>query len=132
MLRKRIMFTLIYSNNYFNQSRNFRLQKVGDLKWLENNYKFKEIAKSLDELVVINASKNKEDITIFSNILKSIVSYVFIPVTGGGGIKSSEDARLLFNNGADKLIINSSLYKKPNLVKDLIKDLVKDLVKSLI
>ena len=121
MLRKRIIFTLIYSNNYFNQSRNFRLQKVGDLKWLENNYKFKEIAKSLDELVIINASKNKEDITIFSNILKKIVSYVFIPITGGGGIKSLEDARLLFNNGADKLIINSLLYKKPNLVKNLIK-----------
>ena len=121
MLRKRIIFTLIYSNNCFNQSRNFRLQKVGDLKWLENNYKFKEIAKSLDELVVINASKNKEDISAFAKVLKKIVNYVFIPITGGGGIKSLEDARLLFNSGADKLILNSSLYKNPKLVKDLIK-----------
>jgi cyclase len=40
MLRKRIIFTLIYSEDYFIQSRNFRLQKVGNLNWLENNYKF--------------------------------------------------------------------------------------------
>ena len=43
MLRKRIIFTLIYSDGYFNQSRNFRLQKVGDINWLENNYKFNRL-----------------------------------------------------------------------------------------
>ena len=40
MLRKRIIFTLIYSDGFFMQSRNFRLQKVGNLTWLEKNYKF--------------------------------------------------------------------------------------------
>ena len=44
MLRKRIIFTLIYADGYFNQSRNFRLQKVGNINWLEQNYKFKEIS----------------------------------------------------------------------------------------
>jgi cyclase len=48
MLRKRIIFTLIYENGFFNQSRNFRLQKVGGIDWLEKNYKFKEISFSLD------------------------------------------------------------------------------------
>jgi cyclase len=43
MLRKRIIFTLIYSDDFFMQSRNFRLQKVGDLNWLEKNYKFASI-----------------------------------------------------------------------------------------
>ena len=36
MLRKRIIFSLIYADGFFNQSRNFRLQKVGNEKWLEN------------------------------------------------------------------------------------------------
>lgn len=121
MLRKRIIFTLIYANSFFNQSRNFRLQSVGDINWIKKNYKFKDIAFSLDELIVINATKEKKDILLFSNELKKIVEFVFIPITAGGGIKSFDDAQLLFNNGADKLILNTILYTKPNIVKDLVK-----------
>ncbi len=57
MLRKRIIFTLIYSEGYFMQSRNFRLQKVGDAEWLELNYKFQNIAFALDELIILNATR---------------------------------------------------------------------------
>ena len=60
MLRKRIIFTLIYADGNFMQSRNFRLQKVGNLNWLEKNYKFHNIAFALDELIVLNASKNNK------------------------------------------------------------------------
>lgn len=107
MLRKRIIFTLIYADKSFNQSRNFRLQKVGDIKWLEKNYKFKDIAFSLDELIVIDASRKNKEIKVFSKELKRIVNSVFLPITAGGGIKSIDDAKLLFDNGADKLILNS-------------------------
>ena len=121
MLRKRIIFTLIYENGKFNQSRNFRLQKVGDINWLEKNYKFKNIAFSLDELIVINASKEKKDINEFSKVLERLVDDVFIPIAVGGGISSVEDAKLLFNSGADKLVINSLLYTYPEIVKEIIK-----------
>ena len=47
------------------QSRNFRLQKVGNLNWLEKNYKFQSIAFSLDELIVLNASKTEKKINEF-------------------------------------------------------------------
>jgi imidazole glycerol-phosphate synthase subunit HisF len=60
MLRKRIIFTLIYSHGIYNQSRNFRLQKVGNLNWLEKNYQFKKIAFSIDELIVLNSSKDEK------------------------------------------------------------------------
>ncbi|MCE3229931.1 MAG: hypothetical protein K0S32_4482 [Bacteroidetes bacterium] len=62
MLRKRIIFSLIYNQGHFMQSRNFRLQKVGNLTWLEKNYQFKKIAFSLDELVVIDASRGNKSI----------------------------------------------------------------------
>lgn len=120
MLRKRIIFALIYANGYFNQSRNFRLQKVGNIDWLEKNYKFKEISYSLDELIVINATREKKEIVSFAKELKKIINNVFIPITAGGGINCIDDAKLLFNSGADKLILNSSLYLKPELVKELI------------
>jgi len=121
MLRKRIIFTLIYSNGYFHQSRNFRLQRVGNLNWLEKNYKFAEIAFALDELIVINANRNGESFTAFAKTVSELVYDVFIPVCAGGGIRSVSDADLLFNNGADKIILNSSLYDDPSLVKQLVK-----------
>jgi len=120
MLRKRIIFTLIYDNGFFNQSRNFRLQRVGDIRWLEKNYKFQDIAFSLDELVVLNASKNDKEMAKFANTLSELVDDVFIPIAAGGGIKSLEDAEILFANGADKIILNSSLYTNKRLVKKLV------------
>ncbi len=121
MLRKRIIFTLIYADNNFNQSRNFRLQKVGDINWLEKNYKFTKIAHSIDELIIVNATRGDKSLTDFASVLKKIVSNIFIPICAGGGINSIEDARILFNNGADKIIINSLLYKSPEIVKKLVK-----------
>uniref|UniRef100_UPI004048B241 HisA/HisF-related TIM barrel protein n=1 Tax=Algoriphagus sp. TaxID=1872435 RepID=UPI004048B241 len=121
MLRKRLIFSLIYNDGYFMQSRNFRLQKVGDLNWLEKNYKFRSIASSLDELVVLDASRSNKDIYQFASVITKLVSNVFIPIAAGGGISKIEDAELLFSSGADKLILNSSLFEYPLLVKDLVK-----------
>ena len=40
---KRIIFTLLFSDNNFYLSRNFTLQKVGDIKWLKKNYDFQKL-----------------------------------------------------------------------------------------
>jgi cyclase len=121
MLRKRIIFSLIYSDGFFNQSRNFRLQKVGNEKWLENNYQFSKIAHSLDELILIDATKSNKDIQKFSATISKIVEKVFIPICAGGGVRNIDDAELLFKSGADKILLNSSLYQNSNLVLELVK-----------
>ena len=120
MLRKRIIFALIYSDGFFTQSRNFRLQKVGNLNWLERNYKFQKIAFSLDELIVLNASKGDKNIHDFATMVTDLVNDVFVPICAGGGIRSMEDAELLFNSGADKIIVNTILKEDALLVKALI------------
>lgn len=120
MLRKRIIFALIYSDGFFMQSRNFRLQKVGDLNWLEKNYHFQKIAFSLDELIVINASREGKSLPHFAEMISYLVDNVFIPITAGGGIKALEDAELLFNSGADKILVNSVLHNDTELVKNLV------------
>lgn len=121
MLRDRLIFSLIYNAGAFMQSRNFRLQRVGDINWLERNYKFQKISFSLDELIVVDATKNNKDIKKFSEAVQRLVSDVFIPVAAGGGIRQIEDAELLFNSGADKVILNSALYESPDLAKSIIK-----------
>lgn len=103
------------------QSRNFRLQKVGNLNWLEKNYKFQSIAFSLDELIVLNATKTEKRITEFAETVSNLVNDVFIPIAAGGGIRTLEDAELLFNSGADKLVLNTALVESPELVKILVK-----------
>lgn len=120
MGKKRLIFTLIYSDDFFMQSRNFRLQKVGDIKWLDKNYQFQKIAFALDELIILNASRQQKSIEKFAKTVDQLRQNVFIPVAAGGGIRTIEDARMLFQHGADKIVINSILLKQPNLVRELV------------
>jgi len=71
-------------------------------------------------LIVLDASKGHKDIKSFSNVVNRLVDDVFIPVAAGGGIRTIEDAELLFNKGADKVILNSPLHDDPELVRNII------------
>ena len=55
---KRIIYALFYANGQFHLSRNFSLQRVGDVNWLEKNYGFGETCNFIDELMIINVTKN--------------------------------------------------------------------------
>jgi len=79
------------------------------------------IAFSLDELIVLNASRENKNIYKFAETLRELVDDVFIPIAAGGGIRTVNDAKVLFENGADKLVINSILYDDPGLVRKLVK-----------
>ena len=59
MLKKRLIFILLYQQENFYLSRNFQLQKVGNLDWLKKNYNFSLIAKSIDELIILDVSRKK-------------------------------------------------------------------------
>ena len=111
MLKKRIIFSLLYCDGYFVQSRNFNIQKVGDVKWLEKNYDFKNISYYIDELIVLDISP-KKNLDIFLKNLNIILKFCFIPISVGGGIDSFNKAKKILRNGADKIVINSNLNSK--------------------
>jgi cyclase len=119
MLKKRMIFTLLFCDGFFMLSRNFRLQKIGDIKWLQENYDFSHVSYSIDELVVIDISRGKKSIENFSSNLKLLADGCFVPITAGGGIHSVETARHLLRSGADKIIINSELFLKNGFVDQL-------------
>ena len=54
---KRIIFCLYFKDGYFYLSRNFKLQKVGNLEWLIENFKFHNTSTYVDELVIILVKK---------------------------------------------------------------------------
>ena len=74
MLSKRLIFTLLFNNGNYMLSRNFVLQKVGDLNWLRKNYNFSKISCSIDELIVLNVSRNIKDQVLFSEHIKELTS----------------------------------------------------------
>ena len=119
MLKKRIVFTLFYDQGAFMLSRNFRLQKVGDLTWLQNNYNFSKVAFSIDELVVLDVSRTKRDLHNFCRHLKALSQGCFVPISAGGGIRSIGDAKMLLRSGADKIVVNTPLFETPSLIENL-------------
>jgi len=115
---KRIIYTLLYENGQFIQSRNFRRQRVGDINWLLNNYDFPQVSLSLDELMIINISSSDFDRNLFFDVVSVIAKKCFIPLTVGGKINSLDDAKCCFENGADKVFMNTMLMEnKAELIK---------------
>tara|TARA_Y100001970_G_scaffold291487_1_gene428816 strand:+ start:2711 stop:3505 length:795 start_codon:yes stop_codon:yes gene_type:complete len=112
MLKKRIIFALLYSDGYFHLSRNFRLQKVGNLDWLIHNFGFGETCHFIDELMCILVKENpsKEDKISFLKDIEKLRKKIFVPITIGGGISDREDVKNYFLNGADKILVNSNIY----------------------
>ncbi len=122
MLKKRIIFTLLYDSGFFMLSRNFRLQRVGNLSWLKENYNFAHIAFFIDELVVLDVTRKNRDIDKFCEILKELTAGCFVPIAAGGGVRTLEHAQKLFRSGADKIVVNTPLFNDPAFVKILTKE----------
>jgi cyclase len=120
MVKKRLIFTLLYNDGSFMLSRNFRLQRAGNIEWLRSNYDFKNIAFSIDELIILDVSRNERNLVRFCDYIKAIAEECFIPVAAGGGITSHDHAKTILYSGADKLVINTALFKAPSFVKELV------------
>ena len=121
MIFKRIIFSLLYNDRCFNLSRNFSLQKVGDVQWIKNNYGFGETASQIDELIITNVSRNlsKKDQDNFFLDIDSLRKKIFVPLTIGGRIKDFEYAKNCFKNGADKILVNTAIFDNINLVNKI-------------
>lgn len=119
MLRKRVIFTLLYDSGSFMLSRNFRLQRVGNLDWLQRNYNFAHIAFFIDELIVLDVTRGQHDPTAFCETLKALTAGCFVPIAAGGGVRSVDQAYQLLRSGADKIVVNTPLFDQPELVRDM-------------
>jgi len=75
-----------------------------------------------DELVFLDITATIEKRKTLSELVNRISHHINIPFTVGGGISSVEDVSVLLQNGADKISVNTSAYKNPQLIKDLAKE----------
>lgn len=75
-------------------------------------------AAGADELVFLDITATYEARGTIIEMARKVAETVFIPFTVGGGIKTTEDFRQLLLQGADKVSINSSAIKNPQLIAD--------------
>jgi len=119
VLKRRLIFTLLWRDGRFCLSRNFKLQSAGDLDWIKRHYNLQVIAFSIDELVVLNVTRGEKNHRRFADDTRELSRGCFVPLAAGGGVRSIEDARLLLSAGADKIVLNTPLFDQPELVKEL-------------
>jgi len=75
-------------------------------------------AERADELVFLDITASYERRDIVIDMVRSVADHVFIPFTVGGGLRSVEDIRAILRAGADKISINSSAVRTPELISE--------------
>ncbi|MCW5516728.1 imidazole glycerol phosphate synthase subunit HisF [Muriicola sp. Z0-33] len=117
MLAKRIIPCLDIKNGRTVKGVNFvDLRDAGDPVELADIY----AREGADELVFLDISATEERRKTLAELVYHVAEKVNIPFTVGGGISSVEDVDVLLHNGADKVSINSSAVKNPQLINDLV------------
>ncbi|WP_299253713.1 imidazole glycerol phosphate synthase subunit HisF [uncultured Aquimarina sp.] len=116
MLTKRIVPCLDIKNGRTVKGVNFvDLRDAGDPVELADAYS----KAGADELVFLDISATEERRKTLADLVLRVAEKVNIPFTVGGGISSIEDVDILLQNGADKVSVNSSAVKNPQLINDL-------------
>jgi cyclase len=69
-----------------------------------------------DELVFLDITASSDERKTMVDVVERTADQVFMPLTVGGGLRSVEDIRTMLNAGADKVSLNTSAVKDPNLV----------------
>ena len=116
MLTKRIIPCLDIKNGRTVKGVNFvNLIDAGDPVVLAKQY----ADLGADELVFLDISATLEGRKTMIEMVQQVAEQVNIPFTVGGGISSVENVNELLKWGADKVSINSSAVKRPDLINEL-------------
>jgi cyclase len=71
-----------------------------------------------DEIVFLDISATIEGRKTMVDVVKRVSDVVFIPMTVGGGIRNLQDIEELLKSGADKVSINTSAVRNPELIEE--------------
>lgn len=71
-----------------------------------------------DELVFLDITASHEERDTMAHVVEDVAGQVFIPLTVGGGIRTSADIRRMLNAGADKVAINTAAVANPEFVRE--------------
>jgi len=72
-----------------------------------------------DELTFLDVTATVDDRSTTYDVVRKTAEQVFIPLTVGGGVRSSEDVARLLASGADKIGVNSAAIARPELIDEI-------------
>jgi cyclase len=76
-------------------------------------------AEGADELVFLDITASSGDRETTYDIVRRTAEQVFIPLTVGGGVRSTDDVDQLLRAGADKVGVNTAAVARPELVGEI-------------
>jgi cyclase len=76
-------------------------------------------AEGADELTFLDITASSDGRDTMVSVVARTAEQVFIPLTVGGGVRETEDARRLLRAGADKVAVNTAAVERPSLVRDI-------------
>ena len=91
------------------------LRYIGDPK----DYALKYYEQGIDELLLLDSVASLHGRNALHEIIDEITKNIFIPITIGGGINSLDQAKKMFDSGADKITINSFAIENPKLIDEI-------------
>ncbi len=116
MLTKRIIPCLDIKDGRTVKGTNFvNLRDAGDPVSLAAIY----AEQGADELVFLDITATVDERKTLIELVRNVAHTINIPFTVGGGISSVADVSALLNAGADKISINSSAVRNPDLINQL-------------
>ncbi len=115
MLKVRLIPTLLWKKVGLVKGIGFdSWRRVGTVLPAVKVYNTREV----DELIILDIAATLEGCTPDYLEINEFASECFVPLTVGGGVRSTDDIKNLLRAGADKVCINSAAYDMPELIKD--------------
>lgn len=113
MLKRRIIPVQLLSKGRLIKTERFdTFRDVGDPVKSSSVYS----AQNADELVFLNVDRDDRSVSPMLRLLERVSEVMFMPLALGGGIRTFEDAERLLRHGADKVVVNSAVYRDVSLV----------------
>lgn len=91
------------------------LRVIGD----PNVFAQKYYDAGVDELIYMDTVASLYGRNNLSDIISHTAQNVFVPITVGGGIRSTTDAKVILRAGADKVAVNTEATKRPELISEI-------------
>ncbi len=115
MLAKRVIPCLDVKAGRVVKGVNFEnLRDAGDPVEIARRYD----AEGADEMVFLDITATHEERDILLDVVKRTAEEVFMPLTVGGGIRTTDDIRILLKSGADKVSLNTRAVENPLVLKE--------------
>ena len=115
MLRKRVIPCLDVTEGRVVKGVNFvNLTDEGDPVELAERY----VAEGADEITFLDITASSDNRNTMLDVVRRTAEHVFVPLTVGGGIRTTDDMRAALRAGADKVSVNTAAVLNPPLIDD--------------